>query len=85
MSINKNYLTVKELADIKKISRIAVFKQIKQGKIRAEKIGRNYIIYKKDSLGGNKDLSNQDKTKIENGVKKVLKDYGEVIKMLGKE
>ena len=39
----KKYLTVKELADLLGISRVAVFKKIKNGQICAEKIGRNYI------------------------------------------
>jgi excisionase family DNA binding protein len=86
MILDKDYLTVKELADLIGVSRVAVFNKIKLGKIKAEKIGRNYIIYKEnlpDML--NTSLSLADKEKIEKGVKKVLKDYGETIKMLGKE
>jgi len=86
MILDKDYLTVKELADLIGVSRVAVFNKIKLGKIKAERIGRNYIIYKEnlpDML--NTSLSLADKEKIEKGVKKVLKDYGETIKMLGKE
>ncbi len=86
MIINKNYYTVKELADIMGLSRIAIFNRIKSGKIKAEKIGRNYIIYKKDLdgiLGNN--LTTDDKISIESGVKKVLSEYGDTIRMLGKE
>jgi excisionase family DNA binding protein len=86
MTLNKDYLTVKELAGVMGISRIAVFNQIKLGKIKAEKIGRNYIIYKKDLPDiFNQPLSPTNKKDIEEGVKKVLKDYGETIKMLGQE
>jgi len=86
MTLNKDYLTVKELAGVMGISRIAVFNQIKLGKIKAEKIGRNYIIYKKDLPDiFNQPLSPANKKDIEEGVKKVLKDYGETIKMLGQE
>lgn len=86
MIINKNYYTVKELADIMGLSRIAIFNRIKSGKIKAEKMGRNYIIYKKDLDGmfGN-DLTMDDKISIESGVKKVLSEYGDTIRMLGKE
>lgn len=86
MTTNKNYYTVKELADIMGLSRIAIFNRIKSGKIKAEKIGRNYIIYKKDLEGvlGN-DLTADDKISIERGVKRVLGEYGDVIRMLGKE
>jgi len=86
MILNKNYFTVKELADLIGVSRVAVFNKIKLGKIKAEKIGRNYIIYKEDLPDMlNTSLSSADKEKIEKGVRKVLKDYGETIKMLGKE
>ena len=86
MQIKKDYFTVKELADTIGVSRITIFKRIKAGKIKAEKIGRNYIIYKKDLDGFSKnELTSEEKVNIEIGVKKVLKDYGDVIKMLGKE
>lgn len=41
---NKLLYTTKEVADLLGISPVAVFKKIKLGKIRAEKIGRNYAI-----------------------------------------
>ncbi len=86
MAPENNYLTVKELADIMSISRIAVFNKIKLGRIKAEKIGRNYIIYKKDLPEiFAPELSQKNKTDIEAGVRRVLKDYGETIKQLGKE
>lgn len=86
MKTEKNYYTVKELADIMSLSRITIFNRIKAGKIKAEKIGRNYIIYKNDLEGmfGN-DLAKDDKIIIDSGVKKVLNEYGDVIRMLGKE
>jgi len=86
MVLNKDYFTVKELADLIGVSRVAVFNRIKLGKIKAEKIGRNYIIRKEDLPGMlNASLSSVDKDKIDQGVRKVLQDYGEAIKMLGKE
>ena len=86
MENNKNYLTVKELADILNISRVAVFNKIKKGQIKAEKAGRNYIIYKKDLEGViNDDLTDKLKKEISNGVAKVIKEYGKALKMLGDE
>lgn len=86
MDLNKDYLTVKELAGLMGISRVAVFNQIKLGKIMAEKAGRNYIIYKKNLPGFfNSSISQDDKESIEKGVKRVLKDYSETIKRLGRE
>ncbi|PIT95257.1 hypothetical protein COT98_00465 [Candidatus Falkowbacteria bacterium CG10_big_fil_rev_8_21_14_0_10_39_9] len=86
MVLNKDCFTVKELADLIGISRVAVFNRIKLGKIKAEKIGRNYVIYKKDLPDMlNASLSSDDKEKIDKGIRKVLQDYGETIKMLGQE
>lgn len=86
MKTEKSYYTVKELADIMGLSRVTIFNRIKAGKIKAEKVGRNYVIYKKDLEGmlGN-DLTADDKISIEKGVKKVLNEYGNTIRMLGKE
>ncbi len=46
--MDKNYLTTSEVAKILDVSRIAVFKKIKLGHIKAVKSGRNFIIDKKD-------------------------------------
>lgn len=83
---NKEYISVKELAEILQISRIAVFKKIKKGQIKAEKIGRNYIIPKNElKFLIRKELSDKLKKEIEKGVKKVIEEYGDTLKMLGKE
>ncbi len=83
---SKNYYTVRELADILHISRVAVFNKIKRGQLKAEKIGRNYIIYKKDLkdiVGG--ELTVKTKNEISKGVAKVIREYGDTLKMLGNE
>ncbi|MEK7202787.1 MAG: helix-turn-helix domain-containing protein [Patescibacteria group bacterium] len=80
------YLTVRELADILGISRVTVFRKIKEGKIPAVKIGRNFIIYKKDIpeiLGD--ELSDKIKAEIDIGIKKVVREYSETLKLLGRE
>lgn len=83
---NKDYFTVKEFADLTSVSRVTIFKKIKSGQIKAEKIGRNYIIYKKDLSGMlNNVLTQENKDDIKSGVQKVLKDYGDTIILLGKE
>lgn len=46
--IKKNFYTVKELAGLLKISRISVFKRVRQGSIKGQKLGRNFIVFKKD-------------------------------------
>jgi len=43
-----NFYTIKELAKILGISRISVFKRVRQGSILGQKMGRDFIIFKKD-------------------------------------
>lgn len=46
--IEKNFYTVSELAKLLGISRISVFKRVKQGSIVGQKLGRNFIVLKKN-------------------------------------
>jgi len=82
----KKFLSTNELAKMLGISRVAVFKKIKKGEIKAIKIGRNFIINKND-LGGilGNALNLKQKTEIDNAVMKTIKEYGETLKLLGKE
>ena len=81
---NKKFLSTIELAKILGISRIAVYNKIKGGKIKATKVGRNFIIDKKD-LGGilGKELSEKEKLGVEKAVKKTVAEYRETLKLLG--
>jgi len=83
---NKEFFTVKDVANMLGVSRITIFNRIKKQEIKAEKIGRNYAIRKKDInhiiLDG---LSDKVKNEIERGVKRVIEEYGDVLKKLGKE
>lgn len=81
---NKRFLSTIELAKILGISRIAVYKRIKSGKIKAVKIGRNFAIDKKDLADiFKKKLNKQEKLEIERAVKKTIKEYGETLRLLG--
>ena len=80
------YVSIPELAKILGITRIAVYKKVKNGQIKAIKIGRNYAIPKRyisNILG--KVLKEKDKRKIDDAVRKAVKEYGEVLKRLGRE
>ena len=82
----KEYYSIAEMAKMLGISRIAVFKRIKTGKINAQKIGRMFVIPKKEIekvLGTA--LTEEQKRVIDAGVKKVIKEYGETLKKLGNE
>ncbi len=80
------YFTTSQLAKILGISRVAVFKKIKSGEIKAEKIGRNYAISsdKIDVLLG-RSLSEEQKHILDQGVRKTVKEYGEALRLLGRE
>ena len=80
------YISIPELANLWGISRIAVYKKVKRGEIKATKVGRNYAIPRKyilNILG--KALRKEDKHEIDQAVKKTVKEYGEVLKLLGRE
>jgi excisionase family DNA binding protein len=80
----KKYITIPELAKILGVSRVAVYKKVKKGQIRAVKVGRNYAIARKyiaNILG--KSLNEEDKRDVDRAVEKTVKEYGEVLKLLG--
>lgn len=80
---DKRFLSTTELAKILGISRIAVYKKIKKGEIKATKVGHDFVIDKKD-LGAilEKKMTEKEKKEIEKAVKKVVKEYGETLKLL---
>ncbi len=86
MTKKSDYITIPELARILGLSRIAIFKRVKKGAIKAVKIGRNYAIPRAyiDSILG-KTLNDSDKKEIDMAVKKIVKEYGRTLKLLGKE
>ena len=85
--MNKSeYLTIPQLAKILGISRIAVYRKVKKGQIKAIRVGRNYAIPQKYVANIlQKALNQEDKKQIDAAVKKTVKEYGEVLKLLGRE
>ena len=82
----KEHLSIPELAKILGLSRIAVFRKVKNGAIKAVKIGRNYAISRKqlDSILG-RSLSEDDKKEIDAAVRKTVSEYSQTLKLLGKD
>ena len=80
------YISLPELAKLLGLSRIAIYKKVKAGEIKATKIGRNYAVPRKyvEQIIG-QTLDDREKKEIDRAVKKTVKDYGEVLKLLGKE
>jgi excisionase family DNA binding protein len=81
----KKVFSTTELAKILGISRIAVYKRIKKGQIKAIKYGRDFVIERKD-MGDilQKELTEAQKKEIDQAVRKTVKEYGETLKLLGR-
>ena len=78
-----NYISTSEAAKLLGISRVAVFKKIQKGDIKAKKIGRNYAIEIGEIRKGEQDeLDEKTKTQIEKAVSKTVKEYGKTLRML---
>lgn len=80
------YVSIAEFAKMLGISRIAVYQKVKKGQIKAIRIGRSFAIPKKyidDILGA--DLTEENKRQIDKAIRKTIKEYGEVLKLLGRE
>ena len=84
--MDKEFLSTIEIASLLGISRQAVFKKIKAGEIKARKIGRNFVISRKDIPGiTGKALTQEQKSEIQKSVDKTFREYGETLKLLGQE
>lgn len=82
----KKYFSTSEVAVCLGISRTAVLKKIYSGLLKAEKIGRNYIILKEDleEIMGNK-ITPKQQEEINNVVKRAVREYGTTFQKLGEE
>lgn len=75
-----------EAARILNMSRVSVFNQIKLGKIKANKVGRNFVIPKDSILEAlGKKLGKSKKEEIERAVDMAMKNYEKTFRMLAKE
>ncbi len=83
---NKDFLSTTELAKILGISRVTVFKKIKSGKIKAKKVGRNFVILRGDLPAALGTVVNEEQRKnIDQAVKKAIRQYSETFRLLGQE
>lgn len=83
---NNDFISIAELAKILGMTRMGVFKRIKSGKLRANKIGRSFYVARKDLpevLGTV--VGEQEKKNINEAVAKAVKQYGETFRLLGQE
>lgn len=80
------YITIPKLAELLGVSRIAVYRRVKKGQIPAGRIGRTYVITDQTVAGilGRK-VTKKGKKNIDAAVHRTVREYGEVLKRLGKE
>lgn len=83
--MEKDFLTITEAAKILSVSRVTVFQRIKKGQIKAIRIGNIYAIPKEEIEVKETILSPKNKKLIDKAVEKTVKEYGETLRMLGKE
>ena len=83
---NQRYLTIPELAKLLGVSRIAIYNRVKKGQIPATKVGRTYVITDQTIASIlSKQVTTRGKRQIDAAVRKTVREYGEVLKLLGKE
>lgn len=84
--MSSHFLSTTEVAKLLGISRVAVFKKIKSGKIKATKAGRNFVIEKRElaNILGTV-LTKRHRGEVDASVDKTIKEYGETLKLLGRE
>ena len=81
-----SYITIPQLAKMMGVSRVTVYRKVKSGEIPATKAGHIYLISNEETEKVlNKELTEDDKKQIGEAVKRVIEEYGEVLKRLGEE
>ena len=82
----KEFYSSAEIARILNLSRVSVFNRIKLGKIKASKVGRNFVITHDSLLEAlGEKLGKVKKEEIEGAVDKAMRDYEKTFRLLSKE
>ena len=72
----KDYYSTSQVAHILHMSRVGVFNRIKNGKIKGDKVGRNYIVSHENLLEAlGESIGNEKRENIERAVDKALTEY----------
>jgi len=83
----KTLFSTAEVAKILGISRVAVFKRIRSGVIKAEKVGRAYLIPRSEVYHSLEEgtLTEARKKEIDRNLDLIVREYSVALKMLGQE
>lgn len=79
----EQWLSTAEAAKLLGISRVHVVRLIRSGAIRAERVGRTYVLPKDQFQTVYRQISQKERTRVEEGVARVIREYGETIRLLG--
>lgn len=85
MAGSRKFLTVSEVSKKIGLSRMQVIRKIRSGEIRAERVGRSYIVPEEGLPGIYRKISQAERDRVTEAVRRVLKEYGDVIRRLGRE
>lgn len=85
MASSKKFLTVSDVSKKIGLSRMQVIRKIRSGEIHAERVGRSYIIPEEGLPGIYRKISQVERDHVTEAVRRVLKEYGDVIRRLGRE
>lgn len=83
--MEKMYSTI-EASKVLGVSRMTVFNMIKGDRLRATKVGRNYVIGHhalEEALG--RELGDAERADIDATVKRAVEEFGDTLKKLAKE
>lgn len=84
--MTKDFYSTIEAGRILNISRVSVFNRIKTGKLKATKVGRNFVIPHAailEALG--QKVGHVKKAEIERAIDLAMRDYEETFRLLAKE
>jgi excisionase family DNA binding protein len=83
--MQQDFVSTIEAAKITGLNRTQIFRLIKAQKLPATRVGRNYIIQKRDLGILTNEITPKEKKNIERSVDQVFEEYGDVLKKLGEE
>jgi excisionase family DNA binding protein len=83
----KQFYSIPEVAKLLGTNRINIYRKVKRGDISAQKVGGSFVISGKmvNSMLKKDEVSSEEKDQLTTAVKRVVSEYGEVLKKLGQE
>ena len=79
-------MTIPQLARELRVSRTTVWRKVRKGQIRAQLVGRRYVIPAREvDIATGRELSPERKDWIKAAVNRAVREYGPVLKRLSHE